>query len=236
MSFANAAPVSCAELADALARQLTPEAADWLEGALAEAAEDTPGMLRRHFTQAGRRAGGGLLAGPTPPEQIPSTAPTVPAEALAWTVDDAVRALLLAAAPTDHTADLYHGGSGAERRGVLRALGVLDLPGEALPLVADALRTHDPRLIAAALGPYGASWLTDHAYRQAVLKCLHVAIPLSAIAGLPQRADRHLARLALDYAHELACAGRPVRDDLWKLITPVPPLRIPCASSTRTST
>ena len=35
----------------------------------------------------------------------------------------------------------------------------------ALPLVQDALRTNDTRLISGALGPYGAAHLDDHGYR-----------------------------------------------------------------------
>ncbi|MBD0669745.1 hypothetical protein BU198_03175 [Streptomyces sp. CBMA156] len=152
-------------------------------------------------------------------------------------MDDAVRTLLLAAAPAHadgpaaRASAVYHGGDAAERRGVLRALGPLDLRGphglrdHALPLVADALRSNDPRLLAAALGPYGARHLTAHAYREAVLKCLHHGVPLRAVAGLPHRADAELARMALTHARELTSAGRPVPSDVRTLAAadPHPP-------------
>ncbi len=52
---------------------------------------------------------------------------------------------------------LYRQGTAAERRAVLLALPHL-VPGpDALPLVEDALRTNDTRLVAAAVGPYAAA-------------------------------------------------------------------------------
>ncbi|MDT3397615.1 EboA domain-containing protein, partial [Streptomyces sp. B1866] len=104
-------------------------------------------------------------------------------------------------------------GDSAERRAALRALGPLGAGPSALPMVATALRTHDPRLVAAALGPYAARYLDAHAWRHGVLTCLHRAIPLRAVAGLARRADTELARMAAAYVRELTSAGRPVPAD-----------------------
>ena len=76
------------------------------------------------------------------------------------------------------------------------------------PLVQDALRTNDTRLVAAALGPYARRYLDDHAFRQAVLKCVFMAIPLAAVAGLDRRADAELARMLADYAAERSRRAR----------------------------
>ncbi len=104
-----------------------------------------------------------------------------------------------------------------ERRGVLRALPVLDSAGlgdRALPVVRDALRTNDTRLVAAALGPYAARHLEPEAWRQGVLKCAFVGVPLAEVAGLAERADAELARMFGDYAKEREAAGRPVSEDV----------------------
>ncbi|MET9800573.1 EboA domain-containing protein [Streptomyces sp. NPDC006368] len=141
---------------------------------------------------------------------------------------DSVRTLLLheARADTDTLTRLYHHGTAAERRAVLLALPSL-VPGpQALPLVEDALRSNDTRLVAAAVGPYAAAHLGPHAWRHAVLKCLFTGVPLDAVAALPERAqgDTELARMLGDYAAERTAAGRPVPADLHRaLALTVPP-------------
>ncbi|MFJ8647552.1 EboA domain-containing protein [Streptomyces sp. NPDC093546] len=141
---------------------------------------------------------------------------------------DSVRTLLLheARADTDTLTRLYHHGTAAERRAVLLALPSLVSGPEALPLVEDALRTHDTRLVAAAVGPYAAAHLPPHPWRHAVLKCLFTGVPLDAVAALPERArgDAELARMLADYAAERTAAGRPVPADLHRaLALTVPP-------------
>ncbi|MFF9898286.1 EboA domain-containing protein [Streptomyces longispororuber] len=144
---------------------------------------------------------------------------------------DAVRLLLLHAARADRTtlARLYDQGTAAERRAVLHALPLL-VPGpDALPLVEDALRTNDTRLLAAALGPYAAAHLPPHAWRHALLKCLFTGVPVDTVAGLERRAraDTELARMLVDYADERTAAGRPVPADLHRVLAltapPAPP-------------
>jgi hypothetical protein len=133
-------------------------------------------------------------------------------------VDDAVRLLLLAALPKEtlpqEVTELYRYGDPAEKCAVLRALSVLPVGNAGLPLVHDALRTNDSRLVAAALGPYGVSWLDAPAYRQAVLKCVFMGIPLAQISGLDQRTDDELRRMLRSFADERKAAGRPVPADV----------------------
>ena len=220
----NAAEITTSALRALLTSRLDPEGHRWLQHALAQTAAE-PTTLARWFPEAGRRCGRGLLprhgdlSAPTL-----GTPPAVPAEALAWTVDDAARALLLAAVPLNGPAlatlaeTVYRRGDAAERRAVLRALALLPVADHAVELVTDALRTHDSRLVAAALGPYGARHLDPNAWRHAVLKCLHTHIPLTAVAGLTaRRHEPELVRMAKEWAHELRCAGRPVSTDLNRL-------------------
>lgn len=80
--------------------------------------------------------------------------------------------------------------------------------------MADALRTNDTRLIAAAVGGPATDLLDVHAWRQAVLKCLFTGVPLTGVRGVPERVDAELVRMCADYAEERESAGRPVPDDV----------------------
>ena len=150
-------------------------------------------------------------------------------------VDDEVRTLLLTWVPlagadlADLLTELYRHGDGDEKRAVIRALDSLDdadheLGDRVLPLIADALRTNDTRLIGAALGEYAARRLDDSGYRQAVLKFVFCQIPLAKVAGLDRRADEELAKMLADFARERTAAGRPVPADVWPVIARFPDL------------
>ena len=136
---------------------------------------------------------------------------------------DAVRVLILHAARADADAliRVYAQGTAAERRAVLHALPHLVSGPEALPLVEDALRTNDTRLLAAAVGPYAARHLAAHHWRHAVLKCLFTGVPVTEVAELDRRAraDAELARMLGDYAAERTAAGRTVPQDLYRVLT-----------------
>ncbi len=172
----------------------------------------------------------------------PGAAPGPGATLGHWTVDDAGRALLLVAAAERPGAarndagagglaavlrELYRHGDAAEKRGVLRALDVLDLDGPARDaardLVADALRTNDLRLIGAALGPFGSAALDDDALAHAVLKCVFVGVPLAAVPGLHARRTPELSRMLAAYVHERIAAGRAVPPEVWPVIDAHPP-------------
>ncbi|GAA2740660.1 hypothetical protein GCM10009868_03650 [Terrabacter aerolatus] len=161
-----------------------------------------PGSIDRHFAAAARTAAREGLDG------------------------DATREALLLAVPGDTAyvigvvRRLYDHGDAAERRAVLLALPALDaldrpaaIGDGALPIVRDALRTNDTRLVAAAVGPYAATHLDDDTWRQAVLKVLFTGVPVEQVAGLADRADDELARMVRDYAAEREAAGRVVPPD-----------------------
>jgi len=183
-------------------RAALPERASaWLETASARVGAD-PAALRTLFPGVGRHCGRGPLG-------IPE-----------WTVDDAVRVLLLTAASdvANELPGLYRYGDANEKRAVLRGLSFVDPNVFGLELVADALRTNDTRLVAAAMGEYAAARLDDSAYRHGVLKCVFMGIPLNAVAGLDRRTDEELVRMMRSFAAERTAAGRPVPDDLVALV------------------
>ncbi|WP_405666680.1 EboA domain-containing protein [Streptomyces sp. NBC_01166] len=149
---------------------------------------------------------------------------------------DSVRALLLveARAGLPAVTRLYEQGTAAERRAVLLTLHRLDLGAAALPLVEDALRTNDTRLVAAAVGPYGAAHLDTHGWRHAVLKCLFTEVPVEALDRLGERArgDAELARMLGDFAAERTAAGRAVPAGLRTVLD----LTAPAPATAPTST
>ncbi|MEU4485148.1 EboA domain-containing protein [Streptomyces purpurascens] len=202
---------SPADLRRHLTTHLEQAARTWLEHALDEAAAHpgihgpiSPWELR--LAEAGRRCGAAHA--------------------------DAARVLILhaARAGTDALTRVYFQGTGDERRAVLHALPHLVSGPGALPLVEDALRTNDTRLLTAAVGPYAARHLAPHDWRHAVLKCLFTGVPVEHVADLPRRAhgDGELARMLGDYAAERTAAGRTVPEDLYRVldltesVTPAP--------------
>ncbi|WP_031510436.1 EboA domain-containing protein [Streptomyces megasporus] len=238
-----------AALRKELGARLDRAGREWLDRALAEAAraaEEGPGEspAARPAAWELRFASAGRHCRPADPATSTADAPVeVPAD-LPLDTADAVRVLLLHTARADalRAARLYERGTAAERRAVLLALPHLDVGDAAVPIVEDALRTNDTRLVAAAVGPYAADRLDAHTWRHAVLKCLFTGVPVAAVAGLDRRArgDAELARMLRDHAAERTAAGRPVPADLHRVLdltasTPHPE-EDRCASSTRTST
>lgn len=174
----------------------------WLDAALRRVATE-PTAIGRFFAAAARRCG--RLPLPDPP---------------GWTADEAARALLLTALPHGHAAaaeTLYRQGDAAEKRAVLRALPLLPIGAECVPLLHDATRTNDTRLVAAALGPY-ARHLEQATWRQAVLKCVFTGVPLAVVDGLPERAGGELARMLAAFAAERHAAGRDMPADATDLL------------------
>ncbi|WP_406072110.1 EboA domain-containing protein [Micromonospora sp. NBC_01638] len=175
---------------------------DWLDTALRRVTAE-PTAITRLFPAAGRRCGRAALP-----------------DAPAWTADDAARVLLLTSLPGDHATyaeSLYQHGDAAERRAVLRALPLLPIGVAGVPLLHDAIRTNDTRLVAAALGPY-ARHLDPAAWRQAVLKCVFSGVPLAAVADLDARADGELAAMLAALAAERHAAGRELPADATDLL------------------
>ena len=184
--------------------------------------ESTPTRIRTRFPAAAREIG-----------RTPGTSIELGEERL----EDDVRLQLLAALGralagdadtlSAEVHDLYRFGDADERRAVLLGLGHLEaaLGDRAVDLLHDALRTNDPRLVAAAVGTYAAR-LEDAAWRQAVLKCLFVGVPLRLVAGLEARTDDELRRMVADYAAERRAAGREVPADALPLLpAPTPSTR-----------
>lgn len=200
-------------VAEAVRAATTDDGRAWLDRTVEEIRSD-PGNVGSCFPAVGRNVGRDPLTG-----HWGAGGPM-----FRWTLDDAARVLLLEALGEragEEVEGLYRYGDAGERRAVLRWIGRLEdgpAPACALTLVEDALRTNDPRLVAAALGPWAVRHLDAHAFRHAVLKCVFMGVPLEGIVGLDERADADLARMLAGYVDERRAAGRSVPDDVWPII------------------
>ncbi|MFC7546050.1 EboA domain-containing protein [Plantactinospora sp. GCM10030261] len=177
------------------------------EGWLADAVRrvgSQPAALPRLFAAAGRRCGRAELP-----------------DAPGWSADDAARVVLLTALPpgeaTARVENLYRHGDAAEKRAVLRALPMLPIGDIAVPLLHDAIRTNDTRLVSAALGGY-ARHLDQPAWRQAVLKLVFMGVSLSVVDRLDERADDELRVMLAGLAAERQAAGRSMPADALALL------------------
>lgn len=190
------------------------EGVRWLEESVEALAGDA-GAIAAVFPAVGRKVGRVTLDSEADPNDLHT-----------WRLDDAGRALLLAALGARVEGELeglYRYGDADERRGVLRALPLLPVGDSAVPLVEDALRTNDLRLIAAALGPYAFQRLDDATLAQGVLKCVFLEVPISPLEGLDRRATPEMSRMLADYVHERVAAGRDVPAEVWRIIERFPP-------------
>jgi L-ribulose-5-phosphate 3-epimerase len=135
-----------------------------------------------------------------------------------------VRLLVTYADATEDVAEgltaLYRHGTSDERRAVLRGLAKIGglAPKTGVELVKDALRSNETGLVAAAMGPFAAACLDQHAWRHGVLKCLFMGVPLAAVTDLEHRADDELRRMVSAFADERRAAGRPVPADALDLL------------------
>lgn len=68
--------------------------------------------------------------------------------------------------------------------------------------------------------PFPAEYMDEGAWNQIVLKALFVESSLYKIIGLDERANKTLANILVEYAHERWAAGREVSPELWRCVGP----------------
>lgn len=66
--------------------------------------------------------------------------------------------------------------------------------------------------------PYPATYFTEKAWNQLVLKCIFNDKPIHLIQGIDYRANQALANTLSDFAHERWAAGRTVPAQVWRLV------------------
>lgn len=110
----------------------------------------------------------------------------------------------------------------SEAVALYQSLSVLPYPKQLTKRAAEGIRSNMTSVFnAVALrNPYPADFMDEGAWNQVVLKALFVESPLYLIDGIDRRANKKLARMLVDYAHERWAAGRSVSPELWRPVGP----------------
>lgn len=146
-----------------------------------------------------------------------------------WSVDQAARTLLLLTLKADNSEkylrtleQISATASVEELVALYQALPLLLYPEHLQKLAAEGVRSNITAVFnAIALrNPYPAHYFDNLAWNQMVLKALFVGSPLHLIQGLEIRANRELARMLIDYAHERDRAQRSVSPEILPLVRP----------------
>ncbi len=142
-----------------------------------------------------------------------------------WSVDQAARGLLVLEWPPGEAADdvatldkLFAAGEVGELVALYQTLPLLPHPASHRARAAEGVRTNMRSVFTAVAhrNPYPSEQFDDDQFNQMVLKCLFIGVPLDPIVGLDQRANRPLATMLSDYAHERWAAKRTFSPELWR--------------------
>jgi hypothetical protein len=215
-------------LARWLARQLSADAAAWLEssaGQIQSSGKDSD--LYLDVSLVTRKLGKADL--------VLSDADLRDANAVrpgwdprGWSADQAARVLLVLALERDPQRlaraldQLCNSADVSELVAFYRGLPLYPEPTRYLARATEGLRTNIKGVFEAIAlrNPYPSEQFPQAAWNQMVLKALFVGSALWPIVGLDRRANADLARMLSDYAHERWSAGRPVSPELWRCVGP----------------
>ncbi len=214
-----------------LAHHLTPVRFEWLESAVEIGSSIDRNRLLSAYSGMTRRLGKnplGLTADES--KQWLATGPLLPLDH--WGADEVGRALLLLSvaqsAPGEFSElalDCYWNGDSREQQSWLRSLVLLPEPEQFLDTAMDACRTNIIPLFEAIAceNPYPARYFPELNFNQMVLKALFNVIALERIAGLADRMNPELSRMADDYVSERVAADRYFPEDIWMAVVPFAP-------------
>lgn len=218
-------PLSCprgtasAWLAEVLDAHASPSERVWMAEQRAGVSANS---LTRAFSAAGRYVNADLVA--LDAEQRHALEQLTYPGFTPSSMRDAARAcLLLAYADVGRSSEvrsvvekLYYKGDANEQIVVVRCLALLPEPQEYTLLATDAARSHvQPVFEALACSnPFPARYLPDAAFNQVVMKAFFTGVAVRRIAGLGDRNNQELRRMARDFASERAAAGRLIPHDL----------------------
>lgn len=146
-----------------------------------------------------------------------------------WSIDDLGRTLLtLSIAEEDKDVffekleKTFISSDIGEGIALYQSLPLLPHPNDLTDRAAEGLRTNITSIFNAVAhrNPYPADYLDDDAWNQMVLKALFVETPLYPIQNIDDRANKKLADMLVDYAHERWAADRDVSPELWRSVGP----------------
>jgi hypothetical protein len=207
-----------------LRRQLSGDAADWLEAqALAVGGAETDRALFLAISLVHRRIGKADLA--------LSAADIAGADAArpgwrpaGWSLDQAARVFILLAAGgsparfAERLEQLFATADISELIAFYRGLPLYPDQARYVERAAEGVRTNMKAVFEAVAhnSPYLAEQFSESRWNQMVVKALFIGSTLYPIEGLERRWNPDLTRMLCDYAHERWAAGRAVSYELWR--------------------
>lgn len=101
------------------------------------------------------------------------------------------------------------------------ALPTFAYPEEWRLRCAEGIRSNIGNVLEAIMyhNPYPAKNLGEQAWNQLVLKAFFTEKDINHIIGIDERANKELANVLIDYAHERWAAHRQVNPQLWRLVS-----------------
>ena len=209
-----------------LQRELQPDVWEWLNTVAGRlATKEGKAVLFNAFTAMPRRTGKRPVVFTVDDMQELSR----PDSAFAfknYTIDRLARVWLLLSFPDeDRTlyvnaiSELFRSAEMNEQVALFGALNMLSYPEEWIKQCTEGIRSNIGLVLEAIMcdNPYPSANLTESAWNQLVLKAFFTEKPVNRIIGLDERANRTLAFILSDYAHERWAAGRKVDPLLWRL-------------------
>lgn len=146
-----------------------------------------------------------------------------------WSLDELGRTLLVSALANrskesffDKLEKLFVSSDMGEAKALYQSLPVLPYPKDLTDRAAEGVRSNITSVFNAVAqrNPYPAVYMDTDAWNQIVLKSLFVESPLYLIYGIDMRANRTLAHMLVEFAHERWSAGREVPPELWRPVGP----------------
>jgi hypothetical protein len=195
------------------------EVMDWL---------DEPRPLNTAFAVTPRKSGKAIIKlTDEQAHQLDTLAPGFTVKG--WSIDRLIRVYLLLRADQDNETayfkaieTLFLAAEMSELVALYSALPVLPYPELWVKRCAEGIRSNIADVLEAIMyhNPYPAKHLEQAAWNQLVLKAFFTDKDINKIVGIDKRANKDLAQIISDYAHERWAAGRETNPKQWRLVGP----------------
>lgn len=216
-------------LAQVLQQQATPDAWLWLQEKGAQiATAGNATALNTAFSAAPRKTGTqSITLTQKEKERFLATQPQLHIDN--WSLDRLARVWLLMQVDASNK-DVYFSQIEAlfltaavnEQVALYSALPALHYPEMWHHRCTEGIRSNVGTALEAIMcnNVYPSQYLTQAEWNQLVLKAFFTDKPVHQIIGLDSRANKELAYILSDYAHERWAAGRKVHPQLWRCVAP----------------
>lgn len=206
-----------AVIKDIVKANVAPDVFNWLEEQRA---------LNSWFALVPRKTGKAVIA--ITPQQSTQVNILIPGFAVdGWAVDRLARAYLLMNVDATDKAEyfrkienLFLAAEMNELVALYSALPLLAYPEIWVKRCAEGIRSNIGSVLEAIMyhNPYPAQYLDEAAWNQLVLKAFFTDKEIGKITGIDSRANKDLAYIISDYAHERWAAKRQLNPDMWRLV------------------